>query len=178
MDVINSVLLCIVAVLTGFYAYFKYSFGYFQSRGIPCSTPSIPYGHIKGLGKKYHMSEILKKIYDEFKPTDAKVCGVYLFHRPIVMLLDLELIKNVFVKGEYLLPVQLKFELVVVYSTRILITLSFQIFQILLNETCTTMKVSFVRCCLVLLPHCFNQKSSLLILLIFFQWTIPFQQIY
>lgn len=98
MDVISGILIFVISILTTLYAYFKYSFGYFQSRGIPCTVPSIPYGHIKGLGEKYHMIEIVKKIYDEFKPSGAKVCGIYLFSRPLIILLDLDICKNVFVK--------------------------------------------------------------------------------
>lgn len=98
MDVLSGILICVILFFTTFYAYFKYSFGYFQARGIPCAVPTIPFGHIKGLGKKCHMIEIIKKIYDEFKPTGAKVCGIYFFVRPVIVLLDLDVIKNVFVK--------------------------------------------------------------------------------
>lgn len=44
------------------------------------------------------MIEIIRKIYNEIKPTGAKVCGIYFFTRPVTMLLDLDIIKNVFVK--------------------------------------------------------------------------------
>lgn len=98
MDVLSGILLCVVSILTTLYAYFKYSFGYFQSRGIPCTKPTFPYGHIKGLGEKCHMIEIIKKIYDEIKPSGAKVCGIYFFTRPVTMILDLDIIKDVFVK--------------------------------------------------------------------------------
>lgn len=98
MDLIIAIVVLLVSILTITYGYFKYSFGYWASRGVPCDEPSIPYGHVKGVGKKYHNYEIIKKMYDKYKRTGAKVCGLYLFARPVAILLDIELVKNILIK--------------------------------------------------------------------------------
>lgn len=98
MDLLGAIGIVLVLILTIVYGFFKYSFGYWRSRGIPCDEPLFPYGSIKGLGETVHMSEMLKQLYDKYKPTGAKLCGAYIFTNPIAILFDIELIKCVFVK--------------------------------------------------------------------------------
>lgn len=98
MDLIIAIIVTLISLPTFVYGYFKYSFGYWTSRGVPCDEPSIPYGHVKGVGKKIHNYEIIKRMYDKYKPTGAKVCGLYLFARPAAILLDLELVKHILIK--------------------------------------------------------------------------------
>lgn len=98
MDLINSVLILLLSIVSIVYGYFKYSYGYWKSRGIPCDEPSFPHGHLKGVGKSVHMYEIIKRFYDKHKPSGAKLCGAYFFARPIAILFDLDLVKSVFVK--------------------------------------------------------------------------------
>lgn len=97
MDVLTTIVLVFIAIATIVYGYFKYSFRYWTSRGVACDVPSIPYGHLDGVTKKYHIYEIVKKMYHKYKPTGAKICGVYLFARPAAMILDLELVKNILI---------------------------------------------------------------------------------
>lgn len=98
MDLLGAIVIVLVSILTLVYGFFKYSFGYWRSRGVPCDEPLIPYGSIKGVGKTVHMSEMVMKLYEKYKPTGAKLCGAYLFTHPIAILFDIELIKCVFVK--------------------------------------------------------------------------------
>lgn len=98
MEVIGAIVLVFISIVTLLYGYFKYSFDYWKSRNVPHEEPSFPYGNIKGLGKTIHTSQYFKRIYDQFKPTGEKFCGVYFFTRPLVVLLDLDLVKNVMVK--------------------------------------------------------------------------------
>lgn len=98
MDLIGAIGLVLISLLSIFYAFFKYSFDYWKSRGVPCDEPSIPFGNIKELGKTIHTGQFSKNLYDKYKPTGAKLCGAYFFHRPVAILLDLELVKNVLVR--------------------------------------------------------------------------------
>lgn len=98
MELFGAIAIVALSFLTILYAYFKYAFDYFKSRGVPFDSPSIPYGNAKDFGKTIHSTHYMKKLYDKFKPTGAKICGVFLFSRPAVVLLDLELVKSVLVK--------------------------------------------------------------------------------
>lgn len=82
-----------------FYTFFqKNSFNYWQSRNIPCLKPKAPFGNLEGVGEKYHVSFVIKKIYDEFKGRGFKLCGAYFFTRPIAIILDPDLAKDILVK--------------------------------------------------------------------------------
>lgn len=98
MEVISVTILVLISILTLFYAYFKYSFEYWKARNIPYEEPLIPYGNIKTFGKTIHPSRFLKNVYDKYKPSGAKLCGLYFFARPVAVLLDLDLVKHVLVK--------------------------------------------------------------------------------
>ena len=88
----------LISLLSIVYAYFKHSYEYWKSRGIPHDEPSIPYGNIKGLGKTVNIGVFTRNLYNKYKPTGAKLCGAYFVNRPIAILLDLELIKNVLMR--------------------------------------------------------------------------------
>lgn len=98
MDLLSAIVLVFVSILTIVYGYFKYSFGYWKQRNVPYDEPSIPYGNIKGVEKTLHLSECVKRIYDKCKPSGAKLFGMYFFARPLAVLLDADLIKNVMIK--------------------------------------------------------------------------------
>lgn len=98
MDSISITVIAVISIATIIYGYFKYSFQYWKSKGVCYEEPSFPLGSMSGLGKKYHLYEILERVYHKFKPTGAKLCGFYILNRPIALLLDVELIKSVFVK--------------------------------------------------------------------------------
>lgn len=97
MDMVNLAII-LLTILTIVYGYFKYSYGYWKARGVPCDEPSIPYGNIKVNGKICSKSEIIKQLYDKYKATGAKVCGFYHYLRPIAIILDVDVIKRVFIK--------------------------------------------------------------------------------
>lgn len=88
----------LVSIVTAIYGYFKYAFRYWKLKGVPSDDPVIPYGSVKELGKTLHLSEITKMLYEKYKPTGAKICGAYMLTRPIAIVLDLEVIRNIFVK--------------------------------------------------------------------------------
>lgn len=98
MAVLSVIVLIFVSCATILYGYFKYSYEYWNKRNIPHEKPSIPYGNVKGFGKTSHPAHFIKNFYDKFKSTGQQFCGMYFFARPVVIVLNLELVKNVLVK--------------------------------------------------------------------------------
>lgn len=98
MELIGAVILVLISLLSIFYAFFKYSFDYWKSRGVPFDEPSIPFGNIKELGKTLQTGQFSKRLYDKYKPTGAQLCGAYFLHRPIAIILNIELAKNILVR--------------------------------------------------------------------------------
>lgn len=114
MNLFFGFVLVTVSILTIVYAYFKYKFNYWKSRGVPCDEPSIPFGNAKGVGKTIHVGDFTSKLYNKFKASGAKFFGVYFSTIPMAVILDLDLVKNILVKdfthfndrGEYMLDTE------------------------------------------------------------------------
>lgn len=98
MELFGAFFAVVISLLSILYAYFKYSFDYWNSKGVHYDEPSIPFGCIKGFGRTVHPSQYMTKLYNKFKPLGAKFCGTYAFARPIAVLIDIELVKSVLVK--------------------------------------------------------------------------------
>lgn len=97
MELVTILILFLVGLVSAIYAYFKYSFTYWQSKGVAFVEPIFPYGSIKGFATKYHSSEFMQIIYNKFKAT-TRFVGLYIFARPAILIYDQELIKNVLIK--------------------------------------------------------------------------------
>lgn len=65
---------------------------------MPHDEPSIPFGNIRGFGTTKSIGVFVQKLYQKYKPTGAKLCGIYFLNRPVAVLLDLDLIKNVMMR--------------------------------------------------------------------------------
>lgn len=97
MELISIFAISLALVIATVYIYFKNAYSYWESRGVPYEPPKFPLGSIWGFGYKYHSSDLSKRIYDKFRG-QAKFCGIYILYAPAVMILDLDLLKNVLVK--------------------------------------------------------------------------------
>lgn len=79
--------------------YFKYhAHTYWKRKSVPYLEPSLPFGNMKHLVAGQSIGIISKEFYDEFKKRDAKFGGIYALFNPILVLVDLELTKNVMTK--------------------------------------------------------------------------------
>lgn len=95
---LNAVLLLTVAIAALIYYYFVKSFGFWAKRGVPFVKPSIPFGNLKLKHKKnIHGSERMQYIYHQLKGKDV-IGGTYFFTNPTALVLDLDLLRHVFVK--------------------------------------------------------------------------------
>ncbi|XP_058788782.1 uncharacterized protein LOC131662839 [Phymastichus coffea] len=99
MEVFNSKAFCITLILFLTYLYFKLVvYSYWQKRRIPCDDFSILTG-IFGrdfLMQKITVGDVFKRSYEKLKKFPFH--GVYVFHNPVLMINDPELIKNILVK--------------------------------------------------------------------------------
>jgi cytochrome P450 family 6 len=79
------------------YFFLKKKFSYFSDLDIPHMKPKWPMGNVSGMGTKYHMFDIVLKVYNECKGKDV-ICGFYSFFKPVYMVIDPEFAKIVMVK--------------------------------------------------------------------------------
>ncbi|XP_075150360.1 putative cytochrome P450 6a14 [Haematobia irritans] len=83
---------CLALVLT----YLNYAYRYWSRKGVKQLPTHLIWGHVKDL-KSLHYQQILQKVYDKFK-AQTKVAGIYVYTKPVAVILDLETIKNVLIK--------------------------------------------------------------------------------
>ncbi|XP_055696377.1 cytochrome P450 6A1-like isoform X1 [Lutzomyia longipalpis] len=79
------------------YLWIKKKYRFFEERGIPFVTPKFPLGNLWGVGSKRHTGMFVREMYSKLKGRDV-LGGVFFFIRPVVMPLDLDLIKHILVK--------------------------------------------------------------------------------
>lgn len=93
-----TVLLALAAVAVAVYYYAFKGFNYFKEHGIDHIKPMPLFGNM-GLFvfRQKSLSDILKRTY--YLNPDAKYVGFYEFSQPIIVLRDVDLIKNIAVKN-------------------------------------------------------------------------------
>lgn len=79
------------------YIYLKHVFSYWERRGIPQLKPIIPYGNIKEIGRSTQISLLIRDFYNQTKDK-YPYFGVYFFQRPVLIVNDTNIIKNVLIK--------------------------------------------------------------------------------
>lgn len=92
----------VVVALIFFWCLWIYSlaqkrYKFWDKRGFISAPTSFPFGNLKGFGTKFPSCEGLDNYYKSFKGK-AKVLGLYFFFSPTLMVIDIELIKNVFIR--------------------------------------------------------------------------------
>lgn len=91
-------ILCgIAVVIITFYYYLMANFDFWKSRGIRGPRPIPIFGNFKDtIFIKLSMSDFLTQVYNTYK--DESMIGVFLNNTPILLLKNLDLIKNVLIK--------------------------------------------------------------------------------
>lgn len=90
-------LLLAVTLLVVAYLWIKNKFQFFKRLGFPYTEPSIPFGCMGNIGRTEHISEFLKREYENFKDK-GPAFGTYMLTQPSLIPTDPELIKDIFVK--------------------------------------------------------------------------------
>ncbi|XP_017888037.1 probable cytochrome P450 6a14 [Ceratina calcarata] len=91
-------LICgLVALVLGFYYYFISTFEFWKIRGVPGPKPVPVFGNIKEtMLLRLSMADYLKRIYKEYE--NEPVIGIFTRRTPILILKDMELIKDVLIR--------------------------------------------------------------------------------
>lgn len=87
----------IIGLLGLIYLWFSKRFKHWEERGFMSPPASIPFGNLKGVGTKISNFEAFDMFYKQYKGK-APAIGLYFFASPIIMPIDLELIKNIFIR--------------------------------------------------------------------------------
>lgn len=92
MFVLISLILLVLAICRHFV---QKRYKFWNDRGFVSAPTSFPFGNLKGIGTEVPFSIGLDKIYKNFKGKTSSL-GLFFFTSPSLMILDLELLKNVF----------------------------------------------------------------------------------
>lgn len=86
-----------VAVLTLIYFWVQKRYRYWSDKGFLQVPSEFPFGALKGVGTKVASCIAFDGYYKSFKGR-AQAVGVYFFFSPVVMITDIELLKNIFIR--------------------------------------------------------------------------------
>jgi cytochrome P450 family 6 len=90
-------LIFLLTLATVLYFFITKNFKFWSSHGFQSPPISVPFGHLKGIGTKEATCNLFNEFYQEFKNKTPAI-GIYFFFSPVLMVLDLELIKNIFIR--------------------------------------------------------------------------------
>lgn len=89
----------LVALAIAVFAYYKYSFLYWKRKNVPYLEPKFPNGNTNSMVMRGISLGIYSTVlYKEMKHRKYKYGGIFLGPNPAMILLDLEIIKNVWTK--------------------------------------------------------------------------------
>lgn len=94
----------ITIILISIFIIINRKFSFWKSLGVAQFDVEFPYGSIKGVGTKIHVSEFTCKHYQKTKNVQEKFSGFYMFIRPVLMITDLDIVKSILVKDFNVLP--------------------------------------------------------------------------
>ncbi|XP_049963996.1 probable cytochrome P450 6a14 [Schistocerca serialis cubense] len=94
---LTEVLVALSLVVAAVYAWFSYSYKYWQRKGVPYLEPRFPFGNVYNsfVGKTSGPLE-LNEAYLQFK--GQRFGGIYFFNRPGLVIVDPDLIRTILVK--------------------------------------------------------------------------------
>jgi cytochrome P450 family 6 len=101
MPTFQSLILVLVvslfAIFIALYLYFTRNFKFWHKLGIPYVKPTPFVGNLKECAfQKVNIGEHLRQIYEEH--SDTPYVGFFSFDKPILLIRDLELVKNILIK--------------------------------------------------------------------------------
>ncbi|XP_055907559.1 LOW QUALITY PROTEIN: cytochrome P450 6a2-like [Eupeodes corollae] len=85
----------IITLITTIFAFLKHQQSYWKRRGIPHDPPSFPQGNLYPATK--HMRDITRENYQKYKNV-GPFGGFYFFLNPAVIVYDLDLARDIFIK--------------------------------------------------------------------------------
>lgn len=95
----GDVLAASIFLLAALVFYFKRKYGYWRRKGVPYFPATIPFGNAGEIVmQKVAFGPGIINIYNRFKKLGVKYGGHYFFHKPVLFVLDPELIKGIMAK--------------------------------------------------------------------------------
>ncbi|EDS35555.1 cytochrome P450 6a22 [Culex quinquefasciatus] len=91
------ILYLLLSILVLSFLWIQRQYSYWERRGVPYVKASFPRGNLQGVGKKFHMSTAIQACYNKLKGK-GPFGGIFFFLNPVVLVMDLELVKHVLVK--------------------------------------------------------------------------------
>lgn len=89
-------LIIFLTLLCFILSYLKIKYSYWYRKDVEQLKPHCIWGNIPEL-KSLHHGQFSQMVYDTFK-TKTKLAGVYIFTKPVAVILDLDLVKSVLIK--------------------------------------------------------------------------------
>jgi len=88
----------VLVILIGFfYAYAKRNLSYWEKRGVKSIPPNIFFGNFKDcILMRKTPADLMQEFYNIVDPDEPYV-GLYIFHKPVLLLRDLTLIKQIMI---------------------------------------------------------------------------------
>ncbi|XP_074025903.1 probable cytochrome P450 6a23 isoform X2 [Leptinotarsa decemlineata] len=87
------------ALIAGVYLFIKRIYSYWYRKGVEYIEPNFFYGNIKEMVHgKISTGDLFKKFYDDLKSRGLKFGGCYTFFSPVLIIVDLDLTKNILLK--------------------------------------------------------------------------------
>nr|AID61453.1 cytochrome P450 [Calliphora stygia] len=94
MELLHRFLYTFVGTASFLYFVLKVALGYWKRRGILHEKPKKPWGHLKGVGRKRHVADVLQTLYEKYKG-QAPFIGFYAWLKPMLLILDLDSINYI-----------------------------------------------------------------------------------
>lgn len=92
----------VLILLTVIYLWFRHAFGYWGRRGVPFLPPEFPFGNVRQLALR--RQNLGLNMRDHYRAAQANwgpqqpYFGIYMFTKPLLLVLDLDLIRTIFIK--------------------------------------------------------------------------------
>lgn len=93
LDAIITVVMVALAV----YLFLDKKHSYWANRGVPFVKPEFFYGNVKKMSRTIQVGKMFQQFYNELKGR-SPFGGIYMFTTPVAVVMDLELLKCIFVK--------------------------------------------------------------------------------
>lgn len=98
-----SITTVLLGILTALVLFLWRKLTYWRTRGVPYATPILLSEKTRGIGKSLHMGRFQKELYDQFKGKSS-AGGLIILTNPTLMIVDLDLVKNILIKDFHNFP--------------------------------------------------------------------------
>lgn len=97
MFLLQCLLTVILSLATAVFCFLKWKYSLWTRRGVPHEKPNLLWGNLKGIRKVFSLCDLVQRIYTSNGGTFA-ISGLYFFFKPVTIICDLDLIKQVLIK--------------------------------------------------------------------------------